>query len=431
VSLREYLDLVSKRGGLAELHPLDPIYEVAKLLKEYEGGPTVVFNIRRFQGWRGAGNLLDTRNKLYLALGVSNDVELYELILSSELKASQVNALDEVSSLSGDYKCVEPKLTSLPMAKYYEMERGPYLTSAVVVGVDRDSGVLNASIHRLSPISEDRAVIRLVPRHLYAIHQRNLERGAETPIGIAWGVHPAVLISAASSPPLGVFELNMAGLLLGKLKVYRLDNGAVVPYGAEVIMEGRITGELAEEGPFVDVLGTYDRVRLQPVVKIDKICVRDNPIAHYLLPAGKEHKLLMSVEKEAKIWSAVRGVVPRVVKVRLTEGGGSWLHAVISIEKRVEGDSKNAIIAAFAAHPSLKHVVVVDEDVDPDNPQEVEWALATRFRADRGLFVIPYARGSSLDPTALNEEGLTFKVGFDATIPVGADRSKFIRARIP
>jgi len=121
-------------------------------------------------------------------------------------------------------------------------------------------------------------------------------------------------------------------------------------------------------------------------------------------------------------------VIPRVAKVRLTDGGGGWLHAVIAIDKQSEGDGKSAIMAAFAGHPSLKHVVVVDSDIDPDNPIEVEWALATRFQAGRGLVVVRHARGSTLDPSSFN--GVTDKVGIDATAPI-KDRSKYVRPRIP
>ena len=293
------------------------------------------------------------------------------------------------------------------------------MTSAVVTSYDPNTGFVNASIHRVSIISSRVATIRIVPRHLHVIVSRWHSRGLDAPISISWGVHPLVLLSAASSPPYGVSELGVADRLLGGLKIGVLENGAPFIYGASYVVEGYVTRELVDEGPFVDILGTYDRVRRQPAIRITRIySLRDTPVAHYLLPGGSEHRILMGFEREAKIWQAVRSVVPGRVRVRLTPGGCGWLHAVISIEKRVEGDAKNAIMAAFAAHPSLKHVVVVDSDIDVDNSEQVEWAIATRFRVDRGLVVIPYARGSTLDPVALNEEGLVHKVGIDATRPL-------------
>ncbi|HID18727.1 TPA: UbiD family decarboxylase, partial [Candidatus Bathyarchaeota archaeon] len=134
---------------------------------------------------------------------------------------------------------------------------------------------------------------------------------------------------------------------------------------------------------------------------------------------------------EVKIWSSIRGVVPEVGDVNLTPGGCSWLHAVVSIGKQREGDGKNAIMAAFAGHPSLKHVVVVDLDIDVYNPYEVEWALATRFQGSRDLVVVKEARGSSLDPSISPETGLTTKLGFDATRPLNLPEESFRKAEIP
>jgi UbiD family decarboxylase len=131
------------------------------------------------------------------------------------------------------------------------------------------------------------------------------------------------------------------------------------------------------------------------------------------------------------IWESVSKVVPTVKAVNLTSGGCGWLHAVVSIDKLVDGDAKNALAAAFSGHPSLKHAVVVDTDIDVYNSEMVEWAIATRFQASEDLLVIPQARGSSLDPSADQETGLTTKVGIDATRPLTKPKEKFELATIP
>ena len=156
---------------------------------------------------------------------------------------------------------------------------------------------------------------------------------------------------------------------------------------------------------------------------------REGYLYQALLPAGSEHRLLMGMPKEALIWEHVRRVVPEVRGVNLTVGGCGWLHCVVSVRKVRDGDGKNVLMAVFSAHPSLKHAVVVDEDVDPFNLQEVEWAIATRFRGDRDLVVVKDATVSTLDPTA-GPEGLGCKVGVDATKPVKEDE-EFLRAEIP
>ncbi|AFA38233.1 UbiD family decarboxylase [Pyrobaculum oguniense TE7] len=423
------MSLSNAVASLSEIRFYDPPYGefgIARVLKESEGRWTPLFR-GVGKGFSGVGNVIDTRPKLYRFLGASSDEEAYSKLLSA---LESPTSLDFVSTWQDLYREVD-SLYDLPMVRYYEREARPYITSGVVVGAG-PGGVYNASIHRFSPIGARKAVIRLVPRHLYHMYKMSIKQGREVPIAVAWGVHPLVLLAAASSPPYGVFELGVAARLLGGLKAVSLENGAVAPFPASVIIEGFITAEQAEEGPFVDIVGVYDRVRLQPVVRVERIYVlRSEALLHYLLPAGLEHQLLMGFEREARIWKAVRSVVPGVKKVRLTRGGFGWMVAVISLEKAAEGDAKNALLAAFAAHPSLKIAIAVDGDVDPDDPVAVEWALATRLRADRGLFVIPYVRGSTLDPVALNEEGLTHKIGIDATRPLDADPVLFERARIP
>lgn len=423
------MSLVDAISSLSDIKTYEPPYgefTISRVLKESEGKWTALFkNVAR--GFTGVGNLLDTRQKLYRFLGAGGDEEAYEKLLHA---VENPGKLEIVSTWRDLYREVA-SLYDLPMVRYYEKEARPYVTSSVVVGVGVD-GVMNASIHRFSPVGDKKAVVRLVPRHLYHIYKSSIERGREVPVAVAWGVHPIVLLSSASSPPYGVFELGIASRLLGGLKVVELENGAVAPFMSSVIIEGFLTAEQDLEGPFVDIVGVYDRVRRQPVVNIERIYVlREEAYVHYLLPAGLEHMTLMGFEREAKIWKAVKSVTPKVKKVRLTRGGFGWLVAVISLKKAVEGDAKNALLAAFAAHPSLKLAIAVDEDVDPDDPVAVEWAIATRLRADRGIFIVPYVRGSTLDPVALNEEGLTHKIGIDATKPLDADPSLFERARIP
>jgi UbiD family decarboxylase len=177
--------------------------------------------------------------------------------------------------------------------------------------------------------------------------------------------------------------------------------------------------------------GTYDVQRKQPVVDVVAVLRREDYVYHGLLPSGAEHRLLMGLPHEVLIWEAVSKVVPKVYAVNLTTGGSGWLHAVVAIEKQLDGDGKNALLATFAAHPSLKHAVVVDSDIDVFDASDVEWAIATRFQASEDMIVVKNVRGSTLDSSADQETGLTTKVGFDATRPFAKPREKFERAKIP
>ena len=204
------------------------------------------------------------------------------------------------------------------------------------------------------------------------------------------------------------------------------DNGLLVPSETDYVFEGRITFETTDEGPFVDITGTYDYVRQQPIIRIERIWACKDPVMQLLLPGGNEHYLFMGLPREPVIFKTVQQQVPRVHAVRLTEGGCCWLHGVVSITQNKTGDSVNAIMAAFTGHASLKHVIVVDADIDIFDDQQVEWAVATRFQADR-LVVVKGAAGSSLDPSA---HGTTCKMGIDATIPLTEDREPYMKAQL-
>jgi UbiD family decarboxylase len=251
-----------------------------------------------------------------------------------------------------------------------------------------------------------------------------LERGETLPAAVAIGVHPAVTFASTTRVPPGMELPFAAELMGGGIRVSRCGNGVLVPE-AEIILEGFIGDERAREGPFVDITGTYDEVRREPVIEFTGMQAREDPIYASILPGGNEHKVLMGVPYEPIIYRAVSAVTG-VRNVHLTRGGCGYLHAIIQIRKSTQGDGKNAILAAFSAHTSLKHVVVVDEDIDPFDLHDVEYAVATRVRGDRDILVVTGARGSSLDPRQA-EDGTNVKVGVDATMVAG-EEERFRRA---
>jgi len=185
------------------------------------------------------------------------------------------------------------------------------------------------------------------------------------------------------------------------------------------VLEGRIAEETASEGPFLDTTGILDRVRQQPVIEVKCITHRRNPMYQTLLPGRSEHKFLMGMPREPTIFNEVNKVC-ECKDVYITPGGCSWLHAVVQIKKQKPDEGKKAIEAAFKGHSSLKHCVIVDDDINIYDQNDVEWAIATRFQADKDAVILPNQRGSSLDPSGDLTEGkkaTTCKMGLDATIP--------------
>ena len=173
----------------------------------------------------------------------------------------------------------------------------------------------------------------------------------------------------------------------------------------------------------MDITGTVDDIRLEPVIEYDAIHHRDSPIFHALIPAGVEHMTLMGMPRAPTIKSAVSEVV-ECTDVYLTEGGSGWLSSVVQIIPKDVGDGRIAIKAALDGHKSMKQVIVVDEDIDVADHSRVEWALMTRWQPDKDTIILSDQKGSSLDPSR-SEDGKTSKIGMDATIDPGIDRSPY------
>jgi UbiD family decarboxylase len=359
------------------------------------------------EGKKVASNFIATREMLCDYLGIHKE-NLAEF-LSGISYTGKLEFSDE-----NPFKKMNWELSDLPIPQYFPKDGGRYITAGVVIAKD-DSDNYNACIHRLMILDSRRMAVRLVPpRHTYLLWKDAAERREDLPILIAIGTHPLFLLAASTRVPKGK-EFGYAASLMNGLKLYKV-NGLLTPM-AEIVISARITPEKAKEGPFVDITATYDKVRDEPVVEVDAIYAREDPIFYSILPGGYEHQVLMGIPYEPAIYKAVSNVC-KVKNVVLTPGSKHYFHAIVQIEKNTEGDGKNAILAAFSAHPSLKHVIVVDEDIDVYNHEDVEFAIATRFQADRDLVLIKGARGSSLDPSA-NEDGTTTKWGVDATAYIG------------
>jgi UbiD family decarboxylase len=389
--------------------------ELTRILSKEKTRPVVFENL---DGFRAVGNLWSTRERIAMAMGVE-PMDLTRKMMQAMDNPSPPQEIENAPFDKNVLTDFDLRESAIP--KFYKSDGGRFVTAGVVVA--EHDGIRNMSFHRLMVIDEDKFAIRIVPRHLFALHRRALDQGQDLKVAIAVGLCPSIMLSAAMNLEFGKDELTVANslrqLCLGEpVCVRKLRNDLLAPAFAEYIFEGRITKDTSDEGPFVDITGTVDPVRKQPVVDIDRIYHRDDAIFQIILPGANEHYLMMGMPREPVIQRSVGLAVPEVHAVRLTEGGCCWLHGVVSITKQREGDSVNAIMAALGSHPSMKMVTVVDKDIDVFDDREVEWAVATRFQGHRGLVMIENARGSSLDPSA---DETTTKVGVDATKPIGGE----------
>lgn len=414
MNLKEFVESLDKKGMLIRIKkPVDAKYEISSLMKMLDGKPLLFENVKGHR-MPVVANICSTRDLVALGIGVKRDEVIKKLIEAIEHPKEP-----EIVPEKG-YESVEVDMNKLPILLHYPFDGGPYISSGIVIARDKEYG-LNASYHRAMILGKDTMVLRILERDFDAYLKRGLREFA-----FCIGNSIPVLLGSAISAGIEVNELAIANALK-ESTVMEID-GHIIPR-SEIILLCEMTGELHAEGPFLDLTETVDIVRKQRVAMVKKIYLRKDSLYHALLPGGLEHKVLMGMPREPTIYTEVSKVC-EVKDVLVTPGGCSWLHAVVSIKKKGPDDGKRAIEAGFRGHRSMKHLFIVDDDIDIHNPQEVEWAMATRFQGDRNM-VMKREKGSSLDPSSDMETKMTTKIGFDMTIPWGGGAKGFNKPGLP
>ena len=413
MELAKLVNVLDAKGMLTRISkPVDRKYEVSTLMKMLNGRVLLFDNVKG-SNMPVIANICSTRDIIAIGLGIRREELIARLtdVIDHPKKAGVIDAQG--------YEEIEPDLGKLPILTHYPKDPGPYITSGIVASNDKEYGV-NLSYHRAQVLEKDKLVLRILQRHLDAYIQRGLKEFAiciSTPV--------QVLVSAALSVEAGISEADIANAL-EETPLLRLDGHLVPP--SDIVITAELTGELHEEGPFLDLTETFDIIRKQRVAKVKKIYMRKGAMYHALLPGGLEHKVLMGMPREPTIYREVAKVCD-VKDVLVTPGGCSWLHGAVSIRKKHPDDGRKAIEAAFKGHKSMKHVFIVDDDINIHDPNDIEWAMATRFQADKNMISFR-EKGSSLDPSSDMETQMTCKVGFDLTIPEGG-KKEFRRPTLP
>jgi len=388
------------------------------------GGPIVFDNVVEAPGHSAALNVL-VRDRLCEVFDISPG-ELIDTLAWGMANPSEPMIVDTSDAEVLENRQDVVDLGALPIPWHYREDRGRYQSASVIIA--EYNGIRNMSYHRQLLRDASHTVARIVPRHLRTMYETARANGDEISIAIVNGADATVLLAAAMSFNEDLDELTVAAALHERLhgqplRLVRLGNGVSVPADAEYAMEARITLDVDEEGPYVDITGTVDGVREEPVIEYDAVFHRNNPIFHALISAGVEHRTLMGLPRAPTIKAAVSEVVP-CTDVFLTDGGCGWLSSVVQIVPQNEGDGVRAIHAALDGHRSMKQVVVVDEDIDIADSARVEWALMTRWQPDTDTVILSDQKGSSLDPSR-SHDGTTSKIGMDATLPLGVDKTPF------
>ena len=392
-------------------------YELAAIAKKLDGRQAVLFPKPAGHEVSVVSGHVAARSWIAEAMGVDEPGLLAAFRDASE----HPTRWEEIPSAQAPVHQVwleRPDLTQLfPIPRHNEHDSAPYITAGVIVARNPRSGAQNVSIQRIQVKDGRRLQILILPRHLSAFHAMAEEMGEALQIAIVIGADPLTLLASQAVVAIDQDELEIAGSLHGApLQVVKCMGSEIrVPAHAEIVIEARVLAKVRElEGPFGEFPGTYSPAGQQQVIEVDSVTHRRNPIFHTIVPAELEHLMLGAIPREATILGLLQRSFPGVLDAHLSRGGTCRYHLYVKMKKRRESEAKNVIMAAFGAHFDLKQVIVVDDDVDVHNPTEVEWAVATRFQADRDLVVVAGAQGSLLDPSTTIDgrlDGTSAKMG--------------------
>jgi 2,5-furandicarboxylate decarboxylase 1 len=430
-SLRDWLDHLAARGRLTVLDPGAGLrFELAAVAKRLDGLRATLFPRPGGHPIPVVSGLISDRGWMAEAMGV----EPGDVLANFQHAALHPIAWRETSS--GPAQEIVHRQVDLerllPLPTHNEHDSGPYVTAGLMITRNPRTGKQNVSIHRCQVSGPNRLGVLLLPRHAHMFFEMAEERGAPLAAAIVVGVDPLTLLASQAIAPIDVDELEIAGALHRRplCVVKCLTNDLRVPAEAEIVIEGCfLPGVREPEGPFGEFPQYYGERAQRHVMEIDAVTHRKDAMFHTIVGGGLEHLLLGAIPREATLLSHLQRSFPNVRDVHLAPGGACRYHLYVQIHKRQEGEAKNIMLGAFAGHYDVKHVIVVDEDVDIRNPNEVEWAVATRFQADRDLVIVAESQGSKLDPST--RDGVGAKMGLDATKPLHAAEMTFKRIRVP
>ncbi|MDN4073936.1 UbiD family decarboxylase [Fictibacillus terranigra] len=432
-SLRSLLDQWEGEGKLIRIKKeVDPLFELGAVLNSRQGSQPFYFEKVKGYSSPMAGGIGGDRDLLAASIGITPD-EFVPKIIGSIVSPIPTRLIEK-GPVQENVVLGPMDLASLfPIPTYHGEDSGAYYVSGILVVKDPSGRKRYTSIRRMQFLGGNRTNVLITSPELLHQFYTFEERDEPLEVAVMFGVVPAVVLSSQISTHLyHADKLDVAGALIGKpFEVVRCKTVDLeVLAEAEIVMEGRIIPHEREmEGPFGELAGFYGARAPQPVIEFSAVTYRNHAICQTIFPSSYEERLPMALVREATLLSTVRQTVPNVKRVHITMGGVARFHAVIQIEKRSDGDGKQAALAAFASDKDLKHVIVVDEDVDIFDPEDVEWAMAVRVQADQDIFIVPGAKGSPLE-SSHNVRGVTAKMGIDATVPL-AHKESFKRTSVP
>jgi 2,5-furandicarboxylate decarboxylase 1 len=427
--LRRFVEMLGREGELDVCaNPIDLVDVAARL----DGNPkAVLFEKAGPEKASLVGNVVGGRRRLALAMGVSAKDLRAEV--TRRLKAPIAPA--EISSAQAPVHEVvwtgqDADFTRLPVHLQHGLDGGPYISASIDISQSNDRTSRNIGYRRMMIRGRHEAGIDLIaPSDLRAIYASHVARKERMPLAFVIGSHPADCVAAVSMLPLADEMEIMGALRASPVPIVRCQTiDAMVPADAEIVLEGYLDehGWREPEGPYGEYVGYYGQMKINPVFHLTAITMRRDALFQTATIGGRslghtDTSQLCALRTEIAAWSSLETAVREPISVYCTPSCGGMYNLRLSLRQRSPGEVRNAIAAVFGSLADVKHVFVVDDDIDIFSDDQMEWALATRFQAHRDMVVDRGFRVIPLDPSLLGER-VGSKAGFDLTFPFGWKR---------
>jgi 2,5-furandicarboxylate decarboxylase 1 len=419
-TLRDFIQELKDQGELLTVSkPLDPKFEISTVLSELgkREAPAILFEKTKGYKFPVIGNLFGTVKRLSLGLGIREDRLLADVIPRFEKRVPPRPVSGEPPAATVVSRRKVDLFELLPVLTHYAKDTGPYITSGITSARDPETGTFGRGLHRMEVRGKDRLGISLLNPPLADIYARHKREGTRMEVATVIGVAPAVFIASIFKVPRGTDKLSVAGGLGGE-PIETVQGETVdldIPAHGEITIEGYVDPKDKEkDGTLGESSGYFMAFGKSPTIHVTALRWRKGALYHAIVPWAREVDSLLYLVHSLDFIPKMRKEVPSIQQIHfipMTFGS----HVVMSMDTDNKGDIRRALALALS-FTSIKKAVVVDVDVDPEDDQEVEWALATRFQADKDLMVIPDLRGQPIDPSS-GQGFLTTKMGLDATRP--------------
>jgi 2,5-furandicarboxylate decarboxylase 1 len=410
-SLRDYITLVKKRDLLLEIPDQVTREDIPELIERLSGTRKVLL-FKNLKGYTCSlvANLVPSHEIFRLLFDTDNPYQFFLEGLKKRAKKVRVEKKLETVSVKG-----RDLLELLPILRHYEKDSAPFITTSIVSARDPDSGIVGRGIHRMEYRGKNRMGIALLNPPLVDIHKKHRAKGERMPVTVAVGVDPILFLSMALKVQPGTDKLEVAGGLKGKgVKVIQSSDATIdVPAGAEIYLEGYVDpNDMRRDGPLGEISGYYMTKKESPTMVVNRLSYQTSPIYHALLPTSLEGDTYLTFVSRAHIEETVKKLFPFIVDITFVQKtfGSS---VVVSIKPADRSRIRNLILSVLA-FPMIKKALVVDEDIDPRDLRDVEWALVTRCLADKDIVIVSDLQGQPIDPQAEHGLGVA-KMGIDAT----------------